>query len=429
MNSTAAIAFSPLPMLPLEATKILLTLAFSALIGLEREEQKATADRFIFGGIRTYPLIGLLGYALAMVSGTQMIPAGIGLAVIGGLMWLSYQHKLQSAEAPGIATEVSGLATFVVGVLVALGHFWIAGTISIVSVLLLELKVFLEGLSRRIPAQEIFTFTKFLFLTVVILPVVPNQDFGPYRINPFKTWLVVVAVSAISYLSYLLQIWTKGRGGMILAAVLGGAYSSTLTTIVLAKRARDEQASPHLFSGAILMASGVMYVRLAILIAIFNRQLARGVGAPLLVLAAIGLAGGWLWSRMPDEASHDVAKNYVPRNPLELWAALLFGAIFIAMLVLTRLAVTHLGNGGVFGLAALMGLSDIDPFVLSLTQSAGTIATVSVAASAILIAAASNSVVKGCYALGFADRRTGRRALWLLLGFSVVGCLPLLWAL
>jgi uncharacterized membrane protein (DUF4010 family) len=429
MNLMAAIVFSPLPMLPQEATKILLTLVFSALIGLEREEQKATVDKFIFGGVRTYPLIGLLGYALTIVSGTQLIPAAIGLAVIGGLMWLSYQHKLQSAEATGIATEVSGLATYVVGALVALGHFWIAGTISIVSVLLLELKTFLEGLSRRIPAQEIFTFTKFLFLTVVILPVVPNQDFGPYRINPFKTWLVVVAVSAISYLSYLLQIWTKGRGGMILAAILGGAYSSTLTTIVLAKRARDEQASPHLFTGAILMASGVMYVRLAVLIAIFNQQLVRSVGVPLLILAVVGLAAGWIWSRIPDETSHDVAKRYVPRNPLELWAALLFGGIFIGMLVLTHLAVVYLGRGGVFGLAGLMGLSDIDPFVLSLTQSASTMASLSVATSAIIIAAASNSVMKGWYAFGFADRRTGRQALWLLLGFSAAGCLPLLWTL
>ncbi len=178
-----------------------------------------------------------------------------------------------------------------------------------------------------------------------------------------------------------------------------------------------------------LIATGVMYVRLAILIAIFNWELVQRVGVPLLILAVVGLAAGWLWSRIPDQTSHDVAKNYVPRNPLELWAALLFGGIFIGMLVLTRLAVVHLGSSGVFGLAALMGLSDIDPFVLSLTQSAGTIASISVAASAIIIAAASNSVVKGCYAFGFADRKTGRRALWLLLGFSAVGCLPLLWAL
>jgi uncharacterized membrane protein (DUF4010 family) len=421
--------FSPLPMLPQEATKILLTLAFSALIGLEREEHKARVDKFIFGGIRTYPLIGLLGYALAMLSGPQLIPAAIGFGVIGGFLWLSYQHKLQSTQSAGITTELSGLTTYVVGVLVSLGHFWIASTISILSVLLLELKAFLEGLSRRIPAQEIFTFTKFLFVTVVILPVVPNQDIGPYRINPFKTWLVVVAVSTISYLSYLLQIWTKGRGGMILSALLGGAYSSTLTTIVLAKRARDDKASPHLFAGAILMASGVMYFRLAVLIGIFNRQLVHSVGFPLLVLAVVGLGAGWLWSKIPDEVSQQPSNGYVPRNPLELWAALLFGCIFIAMLVLTRLAAVHLGRGGVFGLAGLMGLSDIDPFVLSLTQSAGTIASFGVASAAIVIAAASNSVVKGFYAFGFADRRTGMGTLWLLLGFAMLGCLPLIWIL
>jgi uncharacterized membrane protein (DUF4010 family) len=429
MNVTGAMSFSPPPMLPQEAMKIVLTLAFSALIGLEREEHKATDDKFIFGGIRTYPLIGLLGYALAMLSGSQLIPASIGFAVMGALMWLSYQHKLQSVPVAGMTTELSALATYVVGALVALGHFWVAGTITIVSALLLELKIFLEGLSRRIPAEQIFTFTKFLLLTVVILPVVPNQDFGPYRINPFKTWLVVVAVSAISYLSYLLQIGSKGRGGTILSALLGGAYSSTLTTIVLAKRARDAKSSPHLFAGAILMASGVMYIPLAVLIGIFNAQLLHRVGLPLLLMAVIGLAAGWLWSRIPDEASSVLTETYVPRNPLELWAALLFGGLFVAMLVLTRLAAVHLGRGGVFGLAALMGLSDIDPFVLSLTQSAGAVTTVSVAASAIIIAAASNYVVKGFYAFGFADCRTGVQTFWLLLGLSLLGCAPLLWTL
>ncbi|MGH9562923.1 MAG: DUF4010 domain-containing protein, partial [Terracidiphilus sp.] len=204
---------------------------------------------------------------------------------------------------------------------------------------------------------------------------------------------------------------------------------STLTTIVLAKRAREAKASPHLFAGAILMASGVMYLRLTILIGIFNWQLLQHVGLPLLALAVAALAAGWYWSRIQDEPSQQAVGEYVPRNPLELWAAFLFGAIFIAMLVLTQLAVVHLGRGGVFGLAALMGLSDIDPFVLSLTQSAGTIASISVASSAIVIAAASNYVAKAVYAFGFADRRTGTQTLWLLLGFSVVGCLPLIWIL
>jgi len=411
---------------PPEATKILLTLFLASLIGLEREEHKTSGDRYVFGGIRTYPLIGLIGYATQLISGTGLLLVAVGFGVVAAFLWLSYQHKLQSADAAGVTTEFSGLATYVVGVLVSQGHLWIAGTISVLSVLLLELKFFLEGLSRRIPAQEIFTFSKFLLLTIVILPVVPNTRIGPYGINPFKTWLVVTAVSTISYISYLLQIVTKGKGGIILSALLGGAYSSTATTIVLAKRATGEEGSTHLFSGSILMASGMMYLRLAGLIGIFNRQLLGQLALPLILLAAVGLAGGWLWGRRREEPSRELVKQYVPHNPLEFWSAFLFGGIFIAMLVLTGWATTHLGARGLYGLAAVMGLMDVDPFVLSLTQSAGSVTPLSISSAGVLIAAASNNAAKGFYALGFANRKTGIESLSLLLGFAALGLIPLI---
>lgn len=411
-----------------EPVKILLTLFLSSLIGLEREEHKATVDKYVFGGIRTYPLIGLLGYSLTLVSGPQLVPVTVGFAVIASFLWLSYQRKLQTADVAGVATELSGLTTYVVGALISLGHFWTAGALAVLSVLLLELKAFLEGLSRRIPAEEIFTFTKFLLMTVVILPIVPNQDLGSYKINLFKTWLVVTAVSAISYASYLLQKFTKGKGGLLVAALLGGCYSSTLTTVVLAKRAKDAQSTPRLFSGAILMASGMMYFRLTVLIAIFSRQLFARLVLPLLLLGAAGVLGGWLWSRLPGDGSKESEKQYVPRNPLELWAAFLFGGIFIGMLVLTGLAM-HLGERGVLGLAAIMGLADVDPFVLSMTQSSGAGVALAVAVAGILIATASNDAAKACYAFTFADRKTGKQSLGLLLGFAALGLVPLLWVL
>jgi uncharacterized membrane protein (DUF4010 family) len=412
---------------PPEATKIVLTLFLSFLIGFEREGEKASADKYIFGGIRTYPLIGLLGYALNLLSGAQLLPLTVGFAVVASFLWLSYQHKLQTQEHAGVTTEISGLTTYVVGALVSQGHFWIATTLGVLSVLLLELKILLEGLSRRISAQEILTFTKFLFLTAVILPLVPNQSIGPYGINLFKTWLVVIAVSAVSYASYLLQIFTKGKGGIILASLLGGAYSSTVATIVLAKRAKEANVAPSLFSGGILMASGMMYLRLIPLIGIFNRQLLASLLWPLLVLGAIGLVAGWLWSLRREQKSSQVKKEYVSRNPLELGAAFLFGALFIAMLVLTRWALAHLGRGGLLGLGAIMGVANVDPFVLSLTQSAGTASAITLAAAGILIATASNNVAKAFYALGFADRKTGVQSLGLLLVFAALGLVPLIW--
>lgn len=424
-----ALPSNPQQLIPSDATKIILTLFLSTLIGLEREEHKAAVDKYVFGGIRTFPLIGLLGYGLALISGQYMLPLAIGFAVVAAFLWLSYKHKLDTGAPVGVTTEMSGLATFLVGALISAGHFWIGGTIGVVSVLLLEWKQFLEGLSQRIPAEEIFTFTKFLFLTVVILPIVPNQNLGPYQINPFKTWLVVVAVSAISYGSYLLEIFTKGKGGMLLSAILGGAYSSTVTTIVLAKRAKEEESSAHLFSGAILTASGVMYLKLVVLIGAFSRELVGKIAVPFLVLGVVGMAAGWLWTRLPEEKTEKLKKRYVPGNPLELKAAIVFGVLFVVMLVLTDLAVTHLGEGGMFGLAAIMGIVNVDPFVLSLTQSAGSMTPMQVAAAAILISTASNNAFKAIYAYALADRRTGVQSMGLLLVYTVVGLVPLIWLL
>ena len=234
--------------LPPEAVKIVLVLFLSFLVGLEREEHKAEADKYLFGGVRTFPLIGLIGYAIALLSGGQLVPVTLGFAVVAGFLMLSYWHKLEGSTPAGVTTEMSGLATYLVGALVYNEQYWIATTLSVAGLFLLELKTGLESLTKRVPGEEILTFTKFLLLTAVILPILPNQDFGPFQINPFKTWLVVVAVSGVSYGSYVIGRLTQGKGGVVLAAILGGAYSSTVTTLVLARRAAREH-QPHLFSG------------------------------------------------------------------------------------------------------------------------------------------------------------------------------------
>jgi uncharacterized membrane protein (DUF4010 family) len=412
--------------LPPEAVKILLVLFLSFLIGLEREEHKATAGHYTFGGVRTFPLIGLIGYSIALLSGTQPIPLTLGFLVIGGFLLVAYWHKLEQAETAGVTSEMSGLATFLVGALVFYEHFWIATTLSVASLLLLELKAGLEKLASRTAPDEILTFAKFLLLTAVILPILPNHEYGRFYLNPFKTWLVVVAVSAISYGSYVLQKVTKERGGLVLAALLGGAYSSTVTTVVISRRASREDR-PHLFAGGILIASGVMYLRLVALLGLFNRQLMVRLAPPFLVLAGLAVVGGWLWSRRPDTNTSTIKREFEPGNPLELRAALLFALLFLAMLVATQFAVTYLGRAGVDALAAVMGVTDVDPFILGMTQTAGNVTPLQVAAVAVVIAAASNNLIKGIYAYAIAGRKTGIQSLSLLVGLALLGMVPLLW--
>jgi len=413
-------------LLPSEGLKILLVLFLSFLIGLEREEHKAETEHYSFGGVRTFPLIGLVGYVIALLSAGQLLMQAIGFAVVGSFLLISYRHKLTSqavSDTPGVTTEFSGLATYLLGPLVHQGYYWIAATLTVISLLLLELKAALEGLSKRIAPREILTFTKFLLLTAVILPVLPNRDYSQFRINPFKTWLVVVAVSAISYCSYVFLNITKERGGIILSAVLGGAYSSTATTVALAKRS-SQTDRPHLFSGSILVASGMMYLRLAILLAFFNSQLAARLAIPLLVLACAGGFGGWLWAHISDGTSGAARTEFRPKNPLELRAGVLFGVLFLAVLAATRLAVARLGYTGVYWIAGIVGVMDVDPFILGMAQSAGTLTPLTPAAISILFAAASNNVAKGIYACLFSDRMTGFRSLGLLSALALIGLTP-----
>ena len=399
-----------------------LTLALSLLIGFEREELRDDRPRSFFGGVRTFPLIGLSAFLLRVGFPQTALPFSVGLVVLGGLLLLSHSTSLKTTHM-GITSEMAAILTYGLGGVAAGGQYWLAVAGGVVAVLLLHEKERLEGLVDRIPRGELGTLVRFLLLTGVILPVVPNHEFTALGINPFKIWLVVVAVSGISYLSYLLQLrW--GHAGLILAGLLGGAYSSTATTVVLARQSRESARRPVRFAGAILAATGVMYLRLWILVFIFARPLASHLTALFWGsgLAAIALGGVLAHSRRTEQPDADITDEVrrTSANPLELTSAFTFGAIFVAVLVLTRWVAGHFGRSGILALAAIMGTTDVDPFILGIAQSAGgPTLPLATAALAVVIAASANNVMKGLYSLFFGDPATGRLAMALLTLWAV----------
>jgi uncharacterized membrane protein (DUF4010 family) len=405
--------------LPQELSGFVLTLVLGLLIGFEREEHEPQG----LGGVRTFPIIGLGGFLLVRTFPGSAVPFAAGLVVLGALVALSYWAGLRTGE-PGITTETVALLTFALGGAAAQGLYWISVAAGVVAVILLQEKTRLETLAVNLPQNELRTAVRFLLLTGVILPAVPNRSFTAFEINPFAICVVVVAVSGISYLSYLLQRFWRREGGLFLAGLLGGAYSSTATTVALARSAKEQVWPPAAYVGAIVAATGMMYLRLWALVALFAPVLAREL---LLVFWPLGVAAigiGAVASRqrgdsaLPEQAPVNGDRRRATVNPLELSSALTFAGLFLVVLVVTRLVAGRFGGTGLLVMAAIMGTTDVDPFILGLTQQAAGAAPVALAALAVVVAAAANNLMKGIYAFTFGPRSVGAPTLLVLVGFA-----------
>ena len=273
-------------------------------------------------------------------------------------------------------------------------------------VLLLTARQELHGFAHRIELAEIVNAGRFLLLTGFVLPLLPDTpvtDLTP--ITPHQVWLAMIAVCTVSYASYLLQRYFAPPGAGLLVALLGGLYSSTAATLVLARQARDQASAVRQSEAGIVLATAVMYLRLLIIIFVFSHELAMALAPPLLVLSALGLAMalGWYWIGGPHPA--DAGHAAAPDNPLELITAATFAVLFVVISIASAWATQRFGSAGIYALAAIVGVSDIDPFVLNLAQGDLAQITVRVGAGAILVAASSNNVVKAVYAIVYSSAR------------------------
>jgi len=283
---------------------------------------------------------------------------------------------------------------------------WAAIGVTVVAVLLLTAREKLHGLARRLEVSEIVTAGKFLILTGLVLPFLPNEPVTTLTdITPHQVWLAVVAVCSISYASYLLQRYVAPPGAGLWVAILGGLYSSTATTIVLARRAATEPASAWQAQTGIILATAIMYVRLLVVVALFNLPLAGHLAPAMLALSVLGLTLGGFWYWVSSRRTRSRAAPRRPTNPLELTAALIFAVLFVVISLASAWVRSQFGKGGFFTLAAIVGASDIDPFVLNIAAGGVAPFNANVGAALILVAASSNNLAKAVYAAGFAGGR------------------------
>jgi uncharacterized membrane protein (DUF4010 family) len=354
------------------------------------------------GGIRTFPMLGLAGAACYAVEPQNGLVFAAGLAILG--LWLfAYYDSSAAEEQRDFVVPVSNLLAYLIGALAVTQAPWLVVAVTVAATMLLASRQRLHEIARTVPIEEIFTAAQFLLLVGVALPLFPDVPVAGLReLTPHRVLLAVVAVSTLSYGSYLLTRYVRPKGATLLAAVLGGLYSSTATTVVLARRSREGSA-PADVSAGIVLATAFMYLRLLVIVAIFDPALGRVLLAPLLGFSAAGCAAAWIVDRQAKDRRTADAPLEEPANPLQIGAAVLFAVLFIAITLATNFAQARFGRSGLNGLAAIVGITDIDPFVLSIAQ--GNAGPRPAVAEAILIAVSSNNVLKAGYAFFFGGGR------------------------
>ena len=406
-------------------------LAVGLLIGVERGwRDRDLADGGRVAGLRTFALAGVLGGVLAVLpSEFGAWPLLGGIVGLSLLLAVSYREASRASGNLSVTTAVAMLLTFVLGALAARGAVALALAAAVVTAVLLNLKPTLHRWLQLIQHRELTAALQLLVLSVVILPNLPDAGYGPYQaLNPYRLWWAVVLIAGLSLAGHLAMRLTGARRGVFWTGVLGGLASSTAATLALARHARRQPALAEAAAAGALAACGVMFLRMLVLVASIQPSLARPLGVPLIATGVtLLLLAVWQWR---SGAGRSVpAQEVEPVAPFDLGTALGFGAFLAVMAILVPAAKQWLGEPGIYALAALSGLADVDATVISVArlQGAGglseatTVAAISLTTLANMGTKASIAWTTGGAAVGWPVLR----------GYAVamaVGAVTLAWA-
>jgi uncharacterized membrane protein (DUF4010 family) len=385
------------------------TIALAFIIGLElhayrRRDNGVTVQIALgFGTTRTITLIAAAGFVLWSIA--PVVPFCVGLAVLGGLLALDYRQKLERGDA-SLLVSLIGILAFLLGPFVLTAPIPVTAALVVVILFTLGEQNWIRRFSDAFPAEEGVTLAKFLILAGLVLPLLPNADIlGLSGITYTKVWTAVLVISGISYAGYLAHRYVFPRAGTLLTGVLGGLYSSTAATVVLARAARAEPAEAALAPAAVIIATAMMYARLLAVIALLGHlNAARALAIPFGGFFVISLALAFFLARRAKPDAAPASHPPVSKNPLDLPIAFVFAALFVAFAAITNFVTGHFGAGGLHLLSFAVGFSDIDPFILSLLDGKFQVSEAAIV-TAVLIASGSNNVLKAGYAVVLSRQR------------------------
>lgn len=374
---------------------LLAALAVGLLIGIERGwSERDEGEGLRVAGLRTFSLIGILGGLWAVLSqelGEWMVFAAF--MVVSILIIVGHVLEARKSGDLGTTTAFSMMLTFSLAAWAALGYYVPALITTVVVVALLSMKPVLHRWLRNIETDEVYAGIKLLIISVIFLPLLPNEGYGPWNaLNPYWIWWMVVLICGISFVGYFAIKHIGNRLGTFVTSITGGLASSTAVTLSLSQFA-SEHRSKSLFMGGVMVASSIMFVRVLVEVAFVNAGLLSILWLPILIMFfSVLMAGYWLWHRA-DKTEVETDLNI--DNPFKLGMALKFGGFLAFILVLAEGMKAWLGDQGIYLLSLISGFMDVDAITVSLSRMAIEDLNSHVATLGIVIAAATNTVIKG----------------------------------
>jgi uncharacterized membrane protein (DUF4010 family) len=371
--------------------KLAIAIFIGLLVGLEREHSRAP-DEKTFAGIRTFPLISILGFISALIS-IDWSAAAFIIIFLGFASLVSVSHVFSAKEGRhGATSEVSALLVFLLGAMVCWNYIILAAIIGVILTTFLTLKMPLHKFVGKVSEEDLYATVKLAVITIIVLPLLPNKSIGPFNIfNPRMIWLMVIFVSGISFIGYILTKTIGADKGVMIAGLLGGLVSSTATTFSLSKKSNDARTLSKSFAVGIVMASSIMFPRTLVIILVFNKGLVKLLWVPLLIFMIVTLTVGLILKKKNSDKD---SKDIEMRNPFKLKSALIFGLLFAIIIFISKAALVYLGNGGVYAVSAIAGITSLNAIVLTISELFNQNLNEKIAVAGILIALVSNTVVK-----------------------------------